>query len=596
MKSISFIIPAYNCEKTLTEAVDSIVKTNLGQGDEIIIVNDASTDNTQVVVDSLKRKFSFIRSFQHKNNRGGGAARNTAVDNAQNELIFCLDSDNILSENSISLLKEKLINENADIACLGAIKYFDDPTGKNVNEIVFDDYSTTIASHLSESLNPGTSGNYLFTKSSWKKAGFYPEFAGALDTWGFCIRQLFTGSKFVVLENSHYLHRCSNDSYWMRFSKEKSPSLAATQLLVPYLHKLTSTDVNYILKNRESWFDKIATRPIHLYDPNKVSFYHKLEVQLLHKKTQLEALAKDKIVLPILWEIKKHTVFSSQLQRFRKYSTLDLYKSIMISSSSSSELVENKWQENCSEIVQAFHKFIPLNFLSSPVIRNTMFVDARGKWMQIQLDFLKEWYKNSLNKYLKEDAIGKPFIANLPLWTSHNSIHHLYHLAFFEKVTSAKIDSLRSIIEWGGGYGNLAKIVKRINPSITYTIIDLPIFCSLQYSYLASIFGEDCINLIGKDETSIVQGKFNIIPLHLLSKSLPKPDLFIATWSLSESTKETQEIVYKSKFFNSKHLLIAYQDSTNDFTHASYISVLAKKLGATVSETPYAPNNYYAFI
>ena len=47
---ISFIIPVYNADGTLPEAIDSIIIGNLKDEDEIIIVDDASTDNSPEVI------------------------------------------------------------------------------------------------------------------------------------------------------------------------------------------------------------------------------------------------------------------------------------------------------------------------------------------------------------------------------------------------------------------------------------------------------------------------------------------------------------------------------------------------------------------
>ena len=49
--NISFIMPAYNCADTIEESVDSIFNGNFTDGDELIIVNDGSTDNTEKVLD-----------------------------------------------------------------------------------------------------------------------------------------------------------------------------------------------------------------------------------------------------------------------------------------------------------------------------------------------------------------------------------------------------------------------------------------------------------------------------------------------------------------------------------------------------------------
>ena len=63
--NISFVIPAYNCQHTLAEAVDSIYNGNFTKGDEVIIVDDASTDETLKEARSLQKKYLSIRIYRH---------------------------------------------------------------------------------------------------------------------------------------------------------------------------------------------------------------------------------------------------------------------------------------------------------------------------------------------------------------------------------------------------------------------------------------------------------------------------------------------------------------------------------------------------
>src|ERR1700753_4278088 len=116
MPKISFFIPAYNCSKTIAEAVGSILETNFTDGDELIIVNDCSTDDTYETLSHLKTKYPVINVITHHRNKGGAAARNTAVENAGHELLFCLDADNVLTPSSIAPLKKYLTDNNADVA------------------------------------------------------------------------------------------------------------------------------------------------------------------------------------------------------------------------------------------------------------------------------------------------------------------------------------------------------------------------------------------------------------------------------------------------------------------------------------------------
>jgi hypothetical protein len=76
---ISFIIPAYNCAETINEAVESIAKGNIEPGDEVVIVNDASTDHTGTVLQRIQEKYDFVKLVSHAKNKGGAAARNTVL-------------------------------------------------------------------------------------------------------------------------------------------------------------------------------------------------------------------------------------------------------------------------------------------------------------------------------------------------------------------------------------------------------------------------------------------------------------------------------------------------------------------------------------
>ena len=275
--NISFIIPAYNCEKTIIESINSIVETNFSPKDEIIIVDDASTDSTVKIILTHFQHINNLKIIQHQYNRGGGAARNTAVMHSKNELIFCLDSDNILELNSIRPLKEYLLSNNLDCVAFQEIKYFIKNPKEITHSWIFNDKSYKLEDFLSDPYVPGASGNYLYTKQSWINAGGYPEFAKALDTWGFGFRQVATGTKISVFPNSYYYHRYGYDSYWVRFVKENNASLTALMIIIPFLNKIKNNDIKYLMseKGRNSWFENIRKRPIKL--KNNRSFQCKFD-------------------------------------------------------------------------------------------------------------------------------------------------------------------------------------------------------------------------------------------------------------------------------------------------------------------------------
>jgi len=275
--NISFIVPAFNCQNTIIESIDSVLDNNFEKGDEIIIVNDCSTDDTARKLLKYSKNKS-IKIINHDRNRGGGAARNTAVYNANNNLIFCLDSDNILEKGSIKLLKKFLIDNNLDIACFGAVHFF-----KNGERLVTHKWKFKMTDY---SLNdifrsyifPGASGNYLYTKESWVKTGGYPEFSGALDAWGFGFKQLVCNFKMRAMNSLFYMHRYGTDSYWVRESKKGSLSLRAMQIIIPYIDKMDRNLVNYLMstQNRLDWFDNIGKTRSEIIKSRIVKFVTKI--------------------------------------------------------------------------------------------------------------------------------------------------------------------------------------------------------------------------------------------------------------------------------------------------------------------------------
>ncbi len=84
---ISVVIPTYNRETTLQRAIESVLSQTLA-ADEVIIVDDGSTDNTH----SLLKQYPHIRIIS-QDNRGVSSARNAGIDACVNEWIAFLDSD-----------------------------------------------------------------------------------------------------------------------------------------------------------------------------------------------------------------------------------------------------------------------------------------------------------------------------------------------------------------------------------------------------------------------------------------------------------------------------------------------------------------------
>lgn len=238
------------------------------------------------------------------------------------------------------------------------------------------------------------------------------------------------------------------------------------------------------------------------------------------------------------------------------------------------------------------------NFLRNPLILRTMFASSGGTWLKKQLNYLEtNLSSKTLKKVLKEDLVGNPVLANSKYISSHNSINHLYHIARFLSATGSNLSNIRRVVEWGGGYGNMAKIFKRLNRNkITYIIIDTPLFSCLQWLYLSTIFGEREVLLIKQLPIKVVQSKINILPIGLAKSLNIKTDLFVSTWALSESSKFSQDLVIRKKWFGAKRLLLGYQKSSLSIPYANRIHDRMIMMGAKIEPIDFLPGNFYAFL
>ena len=100
MPRVSVIIPTYNCDRFLPEAIDSVLMQTY-QDYEIIVIDDGSTDQTCQVLEFYQNK---IRYF-YQENQGSAVARNLGIKQAQGEFIAFLDADDFW------ILPEKLAEQ-----------------------------------------------------------------------------------------------------------------------------------------------------------------------------------------------------------------------------------------------------------------------------------------------------------------------------------------------------------------------------------------------------------------------------------------------------------------------------------------------------
>ena len=94
---VSIVIPIYNAEKYLKETLDSVLNQSF-QEIEIICVNDASTDTSELIVKNYAKEDSRIRYVKNLRNLGVIASRNLGITSARSQYILPLDADDKLNK------------------------------------------------------------------------------------------------------------------------------------------------------------------------------------------------------------------------------------------------------------------------------------------------------------------------------------------------------------------------------------------------------------------------------------------------------------------------------------------------------------------
>lgn len=267
-----------------------------------------------------------------------------------------------------------------------------------------------------------------------------------------------------------------------------------------------------------------------------------------------------------------------------------------LSSSDEPSFSTPAWAEYATRLDAQLADDLQFHFLDDPLVRFTMVVNRRGRSLKDGTALVRDHFGPRASELLEEDPVGGPPLVGRDPPTSPNTIRHLYDLARFERATGMDVGALPTVVEWGGGYGNQAKLVRRlIGPHATQIVLDLPISGALQWIYLSSIFGESSVRVVTAPEQGLEEGRINIVPVGLASTLDITPDLFISTWALSECSHAAQDFVADRDWFGAAHLLLGYQHSSFDFPEAERLGRLAQSRGAAAEDVGHAPGGWYAF-
>lgn len=129
---VSVIITCHNYARFLSRAIRSAINQSIDRKEyEILVVDDASTDETQKVISSFS---GFIKPISLKKNLGLAGARNEGIKRALGRYVVNLDADDYMDENLI-LVESMFLNFNAEWDAVSCDYYLIDEDENHLNRV-----------------------------------------------------------------------------------------------------------------------------------------------------------------------------------------------------------------------------------------------------------------------------------------------------------------------------------------------------------------------------------------------------------------------------------------------------------------------------
>ena len=169
--TVSIIIITHNRDDFISAAIQSAMDQSF-KDCEIIVIDDASTDNTENIVREFMAKEVRIKYFRNLSNIGIARSRNKGLELARGRYIAPLDSDDIWLDREKLKKQVEFLDANPDYAMLGGGIMHIDIDSKPIKKVLFPIYDSLIRNIILQ-YNPFAQSTLLYRKSAALKSGGY---------------------------------------------------------------------------------------------------------------------------------------------------------------------------------------------------------------------------------------------------------------------------------------------------------------------------------------------------------------------------------------------------------------------------------------
>lgn len=298
MKKVSVVIPIYNMEQYLAEAVDSVINQSIGMENiQIILVNDGSTDRSPEIMKEYEEKYENINCIYLPEKSGAaGKPRNEGLKIVEAPYVMFLDPDDVYDKYALEKMYNTIVKENVEIVTAN-YKYMDE-NGTLWNKSVFDENRFESfkfsEKNFSDSFFVWNSGscNKIFSSKLIKDNNIaFLEGVPAEDAY-------FTYAALLSSKNAYYLSDTIH--YYRRRSKSGTLSVSWDRSLTYF------KNINYAYKRIYDLFKESNKMSLFRYFYSKTLtsvFYKIVDTKIMNEDEKIEALREMRWLFAIRKEV-----------------------------------------------------------------------------------------------------------------------------------------------------------------------------------------------------------------------------------------------------------------------------------------------------
>lgn len=270
MPDISVIIPVYNAYPYIKRCLETVLN-QLGVSLEIIIIDDASTDESLSVVQDFADKDKRIIFIKNNQRLGAGISRNIAMDLAKGKFIAFIDADDFYpNEKTLNLLFKNAENQGA-LVCGGSLYKFDSKKEEILKEVQDQYWVENGYVNYADYQHDGGFYRFIYEREFLNKQQLRFKGLSRFQDAEFFVRAMIIAQKFYVLKDCTYIYRINHKKVPWNYELFKDQMLGILSILTiskkynyKTLHYKAAKNFLDLLKHkmRYQYYKKILLLPL----------------------------------------------------------------------------------------------------------------------------------------------------------------------------------------------------------------------------------------------------------------------------------------------------------------------------------------------